>query len=102
MATVLDDIKRELAKYDLTVTGANQYKVGYSQVYHVAAKGKLWESSLLDKLWPSRERGFPGMADAMHDDLYFLAPETTEVVVVDSGDNIKGMSYFIFVFGGGG
>jgi len=102
MVTFLGEIKKELAKYGLVVTGASKYKLGYSEVYHIAAKGELWKSPLLDKLWPSQERGYVGMADAMHNDLYFLAPETTQEVVVDPGDNIKKVSYLIYVFGGGG
>lgn len=102
MTTIMDDIKAELSKYDLVVTGASKYKVGYSDVYHVAAKGKLWESELLGRIWPSRSGGSPGMADAMHNEIYFLPPESTQIVVVDSGDNVKGMTYLIFVFGGGG
>jgi hypothetical protein len=102
METSTGAIKRELGKYGLTVTGINKYSLGHHDIYHVAAKGHLYDSELLGRLWPSNAGGYPGMADAMHNDLYFLPPETTEIVVVDSGDNIKGVSYFVFVFGGGG
>ncbi|MCJ7760625.1 hypothetical protein MUP59_05725 [Candidatus Bathyarchaeota archaeon] len=101
--TILDDIKQELAKYDLKVIGASRYTLGYSTVYHITAKGELWKSSLLiDKLGPSGTGNHRSMADAIHNDVYFLAPETTEIVVANHGDNIKKVSYLVFVFGGGG
>lgn len=105
MKGFIEDIKKELAKYDLKVIGWGKYTLGFSTVYHVTAKGTLWESNKLKELWelrPPRVGGYRGMADAMHGDLYYLAPETTEVVVADPGDNIKGLTYLIFVFGGGG
>ncbi len=99
MPSAMPDIKEELKKYGLVVTGSNWYKLGQASAYHVAAKGKLWESPHLASIWPAGDRGNPGMAEAMHSDLYNLALESTWIVVVDSGDNIKGVSYLIFIIG---
>ncbi len=101
MPSAMSEIREELKKYGLVVTGSNWYKVGQASIYHVSAKGKLWESEYLKSIWPEQTGAYPEMADAMHRDLYNLAPESTQIVVVGSGDNIKGVSYFIFVIGEG-
>ena len=97
-----DYIKLELEKYGLTVMAVSEFELGSSSVYHVTAKGRLWNSEHMNTIWPEHEDGYPGMATAMHNDIYYFAPENTEIVVVDSGDNIEEQPYLIFVAGSGG
>lgn len=96
-----DEIQLELGKYALKILDYTEYTLGYSIVVHVTADGELWKSLLLDTLWDGKD-GFYGMALAMHSDLYYLAPETTQIVIVDPGDNIGKITYLLFAFGGGG
>ncbi len=101
MPSAMSEISEELKKYGLVVIGSNWYKVGQASVYHVSAKGKLYESAHLETVFPQQTGAFPEMADAMHRDLHNLALESTQIVVVGDGDNIKGVSYFIFIIGEG-
>lgn len=99
---MLKGIKEELRKYGLVVIRASKHRFGWSTVYLVAAKGELWKSPLIDQLWTKGAGGYTDMVDIMYENLHTSAPETTQITIVDAGDNVKKVSYLIFVFGGKG
>ena len=94
----MKEYQLELDKYGLKIRDVRTIRLYTSKIVIVTVDGELWQSKHLKTIWDGRG-GYPGMANAMHNDLRHFAPESTQIVVVDSGDNIKKRSYIMFVFG---
>jgi hypothetical protein len=102
MAESKESIKQELARHGLKMTGANFYPLGTGLVAHVGAYGDLADSPFIKPKLEWGNNSYQNITNIMHDDLVYLAPETTEVAIVDPGDNKEGKTYLVFIFSDGG
>lgn len=87
VSAVVDQFKR----WELPVIPPiRTIKFGEGTILFVAIKGELYLSKF------EGEGGYPGMAERMHNDVYYLPPENTQFVVIDVGE-IKGISHVLVV-----
>jgi len=99
LKSIGDSIKKELARHGWKVQSITHQPFGTGDIFFVTIKGEIY-TFLKEKT--GGVGGYPAEAMWLHDDLYELAPETTEFVIVDTGEDVRQLAHILVIMSPGG